>query len=58
MAGRERVWFIIFDRAVEEYGGCHPHLEWLGDHYSLHILERFNDLQVRLYVRDGSHGDF
>jgi len=50
-AGRERVWFVIFDRAVEEYRGCHPHLEWLGDHYGLHTLERFNDLQVRLYVR-------
>nr|HID12359.1 hypothetical protein [Anaerolineae bacterium] len=56
VTGRERVWFVIFDRAIEEYGGRHPHLEWLESHYSLQAVERFNDLQVRLYFREGPDG--
>lgn len=47
-----RVWFIIFDKAIQEYQAnsqaTHPHLAWLADHYRLEAIEPWGDL--RLYV--------
>lgn len=54
-AQSERVWFIIFEQAIDEYRQAgyttHPHLEWLDQHYALKNLESYSDLQVFLYAR-------
>jgi 4-amino-4-deoxy-L-arabinose transferase-like glycosyltransferase len=48
--GAGRVWFVIFDRAVEEYRALgqptHPHLAWLEAHYKPVGLAHFGDLAV------------
>jgi mannosyltransferase len=53
--GRNRVWLIIFDQAIEEYRlagyETHPHLEWLSEHFSLAQTETYSDLHVYLYER-------
>ncbi len=42
-----RVWFIIFDRAIQEYAPApHPHLAWLTAHYTLAHTEHFDDLSI------------
>jgi hypothetical protein len=52
-AGHERVWLVIFRRAVAEYlalgYGDHPHREWLEEHCVLASTSAFNDLEVYEY---------
>ena len=51
--GHDRVWFVIFRRAVDEYreGGQpdHPHRMWLERHYNLISVTSFNDLDLYEY---------
>jgi hypothetical protein len=51
--GAERVWYIIFQRALDEYGtdqpSSHPDLEYLNSHYALTLQESWDGLQVYLY---------
>jgi uncharacterized membrane protein len=51
--GHERVWFVIFRRALDEYRAAgyanHPHLAWLEQHYTLVSVMSFNDLDVYEY---------
>jgi mannosyltransferase len=52
---KDRVWFVIFQRAIEEYQGMgyetHPHLAWLNEHYLLERIETWGDLKVYVYQR-------
>jgi len=52
--GHERVWFVIFHRAVEEYRAAgyrdHPHRLWLEQRYTLVSLHAFGDLDVAGYI--------
>ncbi len=52
--GHERVWFVIFHRAMEEYRAAgyidHPHHLWLGQRYTLVSLHTFGDLEVAEYI--------
>lgn len=46
-----RVWFIIFDRAIQEYAPAqHPHLTWLAQNYVQSRLVRFDDLAIYEFV--------
>jgi hypothetical protein len=51
--GHERVWLVIFQRAVDEYLSLgfddHPHLDWLEQHCVLASVAAFNDLDVYEY---------
>ncbi len=51
--GYERVWFVIFRRAVDEYRAAgypdHPQRVWLEQHYKLISVTSFNDLDVYEY---------
>lgn len=61
-AGHERVWLVIFDRAVAEYQATgypdHPHLTWLKAHYRPRGVIHFNDLSLYLFqsFAEKSHG--
>lgn len=48
----DKVWFIIFNKAIAEYQEMnyetHPHLLWLGDHYELDQMQPWGP--VRLFV--------
>jgi mannosyltransferase len=46
--GRSRIWFVIFEQAVQERGG---NLAWLDQNYRLKQIERFNDLDLYLYEK-------
>lgn len=52
--GHERVWFVIFHRAVEEYRAAgyadHPHRLWLEQHCTLVSLHTFGNLDVAEYI--------
>lgn len=51
----ERVWYIIYQRALDEYGtdehSIHPDIEFLDSRYTLKLQERWDGLQVYLYSR-------
>ncbi|GAB4536644.1 MAG: hypothetical protein Kow0063_22420 [Anaerolineae bacterium] len=51
--GHERVWFVIFRRAIDEYRAAgysdHPQRAWLEQHYTLVSVTSFNDLEVYEY---------
>jgi mannosyltransferase len=51
--GHERVWLVIFRRAIDEYLSLgfddHPHLVWLEQHCVLASMVAFNDLDVYEY---------
>ncbi|MBN1135659.1 MAG: glycosyltransferase family 39 protein [Anaerolineae bacterium] len=51
--GMDRVWFVVFQRAIEEYQDAgyttHPHLTWLDQHYTLVQITPFNDLDIYEY---------
>lgn len=51
--GAEKVWFVDFERAEEEFRQLgydqHPHLAWLSAHYELSGQESFNDLNLYLF---------
>jgi hypothetical protein len=51
--GSQRVWFVIFQRALAEYEGLGypqpPHKAWLEERYRLVETATFNDLNTYLY---------
>ncbi len=51
--GHDRVWLVIFHRAVDEYREAgqldHPHRIWLERHYNLMSVTSFNDLDLYEY---------
>ena len=51
--GHDRVWFVIFHRALDEYRAAgrpdHPHRIWLERHYNLMSVTSFNDLDLYEY---------
>ena len=53
--GAQRVWFIIFTRAIDEYiavgAADHPHLEWLKAHYHLIQVQPWGDLRLYLFEK-------
>ncbi len=53
--GASRVWFIIFQRSIEEFTTngyeTHPHLEYLGENFALESVEEWDDLRLYLYAR-------
>lgn len=54
--GRERVWLVYFPREVEEVqalGADHPTLAWLDARFVRSDQNRFGDLVVALYRREG-----
>ncbi len=53
-ANKSRVWFIIFQRAIDEaqsQGLVHPNLAWMQEHFRLVSLDRFNDLDLYSFER-------
>ena len=50
-----RVWFVVFERAIEEYVSTghsdHPQLAWLHKKFSMVGLRTFNDLRVYEFIR-------
>ncbi|MBM3144538.1 MAG: hypothetical protein FJ010_06105 [Chloroflexi bacterium] len=50
-----RVWFVIFERAIEEYRdlgySAHPHLEWLNSRFILEKISNWGDLLLYVYVK-------
>lgn len=51
----DRVWFVIFARAIDEYRqqgyASHPHLEWLQEHYRLQGVETWEDVRLYQFIR-------
>jgi hypothetical protein len=51
--GHERVWFVVFRRAFDEYRAAgypdHPQRSWLEQYYTLVSVTSFNDLDVYEY---------
>jgi 4-amino-4-deoxy-L-arabinose transferase-like glycosyltransferase len=51
--GYDRVWFVMFRRAADEYRAAghtdHPQRMWLEEHYRLTSVTSFNDLDVYEY---------
>ena len=46
-SGAKRVWFVIFDRAVEEYKpNPHPHLEWMRTNYVSGQVKKIDDVTI------------
>ena len=56
--GHDRVWFVIFRRAVDEYRLAgqpdHPHRIWLEGHYNLMSVTSFNDVDLYEYQKGPS----
>lgn len=53
-SGKSRVWFVIFQTAIDEAareGRAHANLTWMEQHFRLVSYERFNDLNVYLFER-------
>jgi hypothetical protein len=54
-AGATRVWFIIFQRSIDEFTAqgnkTHPQLEYLEQHFKLESIETWDDVKVYLYKR-------
>ena len=49
-----RVWYIIFQRAVDDYEKneqTHPDIEYLDSYYTLESSESWDELQVYLYTQ-------
>lgn len=52
--GKSRVWFVIFQTAIDEAareGRAHANLTWMKQQFRLVSHERFNDLNVYLFER-------
>jgi mannosyltransferase len=49
-----RVWFVIFEKALQEYSSegvsDQPHLAWLSAHYQLEKTETWGDLRVYVFT--------
>jgi mannosyltransferase len=50
-AGKSRVWFVIFQNAIDEAQGNHPNVRWMEGHYQRVATQHFNDLVVLEYQR-------
>lgn len=54
--GAQRVWYIIYQRAIDEYTGrgytSHPDIEYLDSHLKLESKEQWDGLQVLLYTKE------
>ncbi len=52
----QRVWLVIFERAIGEYQnlgyGTHPHLAWLDNHFELEDISKWDDVLLYAYVRE------
>jgi hypothetical protein len=49
--GARRVWFVIFDKAIEEFKpNPHPHLEWMQAHYVLNGAKKIDDMTIYEFV--------
>ena len=52
----QRVWFVIFERAIAEYQSLghstHPQLEWLNSHFNLENSSNWDDLRLYVYVKE------
>jgi hypothetical protein len=44
------LWFVIFQQAISEYDGRHPHLVWLEDTYSMQERVRLDGLLLYHFV--------
>jgi hypothetical protein len=44
---------MIFDRAVDEMDGRHPHVEWLESHCQWNETLHFRPLHVRRSIQPG-----
>jgi hypothetical protein len=53
VGGAEKVWFIVFQKAIEEYQTgvepTHPHLVWLDENFKLERKEYFGDILLYVY---------
>lgn len=50
--GAGRVWFVIFDKAIEEYRpDPHPHLAWLEAHYAVRSVWRVDDFAIYEFIK-------
>lgn len=53
-AGKSRVWFVIFQSALDQAADenrTHPNKTWMDSHFKETLLTRFNDLNVYLYQK-------
>ena len=54
--GARRVWFIIFDRSIQEYVkagyATHPQIAWLSQHFSLVEARTWATLHVYLFAKE------
>ena len=50
----QRIWFVIFSQAIEEYTvegyKSHPHLIWLEENFALAWIETWDDVQLYVYI--------
>jgi len=50
-SGAKRIWFVIFDRAVDEYKpNPHPHLEWMQTNYVSGQVKKIDDMTIYEFV--------
>jgi hypothetical protein len=51
----EKVWFVVFEKAINEYREqgyeTHPHLAWLEEHFQFYNLEKWGDISIYVYTR-------
>jgi hypothetical protein len=50
VGGAEGLWFVIFQQAINEYGGRHPHLVWLEEIYTMEERVRLDGLLLYHFV--------
>lgn len=51
--GAGRVWFIIYQQSMDEYGQTgqpHPHLDYLNENFILDSAEEWEDIRLYLYT--------
>ncbi len=53
--GAKRVWFVIFDRAVDEFKpNPHPHLEWMQANYVSGRVKKIDDMTIYEFINPKS----
>lgn len=52
----QRVWLVIFERAIEEYQNLghstHPQIQWLNNHFKLWEISNWADLRLYEFVKE------